>query len=331
MAAYSWLAANNPYYKDVTWDAETAALWNDDPEIPTKEEDIDSHQRVTKALYEKWLEHGAAAEDSQEHGFAMATFAVKSVHTPEGKSPWHAMVDEFARLRNRNVLRRLESLSTVDIAFVLQQFMESVTAPWTYDELISAAPEEWPEFLQTIVYEICAVTMEQGDDSEIVQVTCLEESLPEGKFQERADALTALEEACREGVVPMTDDKTGTRPAKQGRQKYPRVDAPKVFDSHADVIAENTPGYIARAFPKLFPYGTGDYHEQGSGLKKWSFGDWGRYVLVWHDQRFMRHPRFRYWFLNTWLRMKTPGARNVFWKQHPEHQDLTIDALLAPA
>jgi len=41
----------------------------------------------------------------------------------------------------------------------------------------------------------------------------------------------------------------------------------------------------------------------------------------------MRHPRFRYFFLNTWLRMKTPGVRSVFWKIHSELGDLKLEHL----
>jgi hypothetical protein len=50
-------------------------------------------------------------------------------------------------------------------------------------------------------------------------------------------------------------------------------------------------------------------------------------VLQYHDQRFMRHTRFRYFFLNTWSRMKTPGIRNVFWKIHQELGDLRLEHL----
>ena len=45
----------------------------------------------------------------------------------------------------------------------------------------------------------------------------------------------------------------------------------------------------------------------------------------------MRHIRFRYWFLDTWLRMKTHGAQNVFFRIHPDAQDLTLEDLTTPA
>ncbi len=59
----------------------------------------------------------------------------------------------------------------------------------------------------------------------------------------------------------------------QKKGKYPRVDAPEVEGQAAMAIWEDTPGYIAQAFPKLFPHGTGDFHDSQGGR-------WGRYVLM---------------------------------------------------
>ncbi len=96
-------------------------------------------------------------------------------------------------------------------------------------------------------------------------------------------------------------------------------------------IAEHTPGYIPHDFPKLFPFGTGDYHDPRGGLQgRADFGSWGRYVLQWHDGRFMRHTRFRYWFLDTWLRMKTPGTKNTFFRVRPDAVDITLDDIRDP-
>ena len=100
----------------------------------------------------------------------------------------------------------------------------------------------------------------------------------------------------------------------QKKGKYPRVDAPEVEGQAAMAIREDTPGYIAQAFPKLFPHGTGDFHDSqggrtavGSPNRMLNFAAWGRYVLTWHDGRFMRHSRFRYWLLDAPLRAMTPG------------------------
>ena len=110
----------------------------------------------------------------------------------------------------------------------------------------------------------------------------------------------------------------------RGGQKYPRVNAPAL--GRGPALPENTPGYIVRAFPKLFPHGVGDYHTLGSGRRP-LFIDWGRHVLQWHDGRFMRHSRFRYWLLNTWLRMRSPGVKDVFYRVNPHARDLTVEQL----
>ena len=33
--------------------------------------------------------------------------------------------------------------------------------------------------------------------------------------------------------------------------------------------------------------------------------------MVWHDGRFMRHTRFRYWLLDTMLRVMIPGVQQT--------------------
>ena len=89
--------------------------------------------------------------------------------------------------------------------------------------------------------------------------------------------------------------------------KYPRVAPPEVEDQVGQAVRENTPGYIAKAFPKLFPHGTGDFHELRQNFPNlFSFEEWGRVVMTWHDGRFMRHTMFRYWLLDTSLRLMTP-------------------------
>ena len=101
---------------------------------------------------------------------------------------------------------------------------------------------------------------------------------------------------------------SGEAPEPWSHRRYPRVDAPVVHDQPSSAIREDTPGYIPQAFPKISQFGTGDFHDPRGGRRgRWDFGMWGRFVMQWHDGRALRHTRFRFWFLNTWLRMKTPG------------------------
>ena len=118
-----------------------------------------------------------------------------------------------------------------------------------------------------------------------------------------------------------------------GRQaKLPRVDPPPVEDEPGQAVREDTPGYIAHAFPRLFPHGTGDFHCLRGGMQKLlKFEEWGRFVLLWHDGRFMRHPRFRYWLLDTVLRAMTPGMQRTFFKTRAVATQYSLEDLLAPA
>ena len=118
-------------------------------------------------------------------------------------------------------------------------------------------------------------------------------------------------------------------PAVHGRQvKYPRVDPPEVEDQPGQAVREDTPRYIVRAFPKLFPHGTGDYHDARPAQRRTlHFEEWGRYVMLWHDGRFMRHTRFRYWLLDTMLRVMVPGVQRTFFRTRKASQDYTLESL----
>ena len=68
------------------------------------------------------------------------------------------------------------------------------------------------------------------------------------------------------------------------KRQIPKVDAPMIDQKNP--ISEDEPGYIAKAFVRIFPFGIGDYHDQksrlGAGLK---FATWAKYILQYHDGR----------------------------------------------
>ena len=105
------------------------------------------------------------------------------------------------------------------------------------------------------------------------------------------------------GVPPQETSaaQSGTR-----RRQFPRVDAPEVKQAASMAIREDTLGHIAIAFPKLFPHGIGDFHENHGGRtapnsphRLLNFSQWERFLMTWHDGRFAQHTRFRYWLLDT--------------------------------
>ena len=58
-----------------------------------------------------------------------------------------------------------------------------------------------------------------------------------------------------------------------------------------------THGYVTAAFPTLFPFGYGSYTDRRA--QKLSWQQWSQHLINYHDGRFARHERFRYFLLNS--------------------------------
>lgn len=76
------------------------------------------------------------------------------------------------------------------------------------------------------------------------------------------------------------------------------------------------------AFPTLFPTGKGGFDE--ARQHKVSEKDWANYLLQLRGGRFARHPRFRYWALNTILRHETKKASKWYQTIQQGQAALTI-------
>ena len=50
--------------------------------------------------------------------------------------------------------------------------------------------------------------------------------------------------------------------------------------------------------------------------------------MLWHDGRFMRHTRFRYWLLDTVLRVMVPGVQRTFFRTRKACEEYTLDSLM---
>jgi hypothetical protein len=62
----------------------------------------------------------------------------------------------------------------------------------------------------------------------------------------------------------------------------------------------NSPRYIARAFPTLYPWGIGDLNEPR--IKEIKPAEYFKHLLVYKNGRFARHRRWRYFALNSLMR-----------------------------
>ena len=86
-----------------------------------------------------------------------------------------------------------------------------------------------------------------------------------------------------------------------------------------------TEGYISTAFPTLFPAGAADF------LAPWQHsvtnGNYFKHLMLYCDQRFAKHPRFRYFALNTQMRHRALQTGRIYVRQNPHDGHLSVDEL----
>jgi hypothetical protein len=86
-----------------------------------------------------------------------------------------------------------------------------------------------------------------------------------------------------------------------------------------------TEGYFSCAFPTLFPTGAGDF--LGQRQIQVTIGNYFKHLMMYDDSRFAKHPRFRFFALNTEMRWRALQTGRVYVKQHPGDAQLSLDEL----
>ena len=86
-----------------------------------------------------------------------------------------------------------------------------------------------------------------------------------------------------------------------------------------------TEGYFSMAFPTLFPTGAADF--LGQRCNQVTIGNYFTHLMKYSDGRFAKHPRFRFFALNTEMRRRALQAGRIYIQQHPGDAQLTIDEL----
>ena len=86
-----------------------------------------------------------------------------------------------------------------------------------------------------------------------------------------------------------------------------------------------TEGYFSCAFPTLFPTGAGDF--SGQRQNQVTIGNYFKHLTMYDDNRFAKHPRFRFFALNTEMRWRALQTSRVYVKQHPGDAQLSLDEL----
>ena len=112
----------------------------------------------------------------------------------------------------------------------------------------------------------------------------------------------------------------------QERQKSAdQTTVPWLHRADTPVNEFNTEGYMSCAFPTLFPTGAGDFLAPRERVV--TVGNYFKHLVRYDDGRFARHPRFRYFALNTEMRWRALQAGRVYIKQHPKDARLSLDEL----
>ena len=86
-----------------------------------------------------------------------------------------------------------------------------------------------------------------------------------------------------------------------------------------------TEGYFSMAFPSLFPTGSADF--LGHRCNQVTIGNYFTHLMKYRDGRFARHPRFRFFALNTEMRWRALQSGRIYVQQHPGDAQLTVDVL----
>ena len=86
-----------------------------------------------------------------------------------------------------------------------------------------------------------------------------------------------------------------------------------------------TEGYFSCAFPTLFPTGAADF--SGRRQNQVTIGNYFKHLMMYDDSRFAKHPRFRFFALNTEMRWRALQTGRVYVRQHPGDAQLSLDEL----
>jgi hypothetical protein len=329
-AAFLWLKARNSFYVNIKWDESVAQQWSEEDVAVgiTREEDLVSDQllAVNQEVFERWMQEAEAQQDSAERGFSMGHRLLKLLAQQQEDTAtechWSLLRTLAADLQGQRCIRAASSLPENMIA-ALTHVHGVVELPVPPDISISSVthflagmpPTEWSDELLVLYSELHTVRGLVSADEPTVLLGGVSAAPPGEDVGQREDILEAMAaavvdvkhqaERCEDVMAEAEGDGAAVPDfvSAQGhlkRPRFPRVDPPPVEDEPGKAIREDTPGYIAQAFPKLFPHGAGDFHCLRCGMPKLlKFEEWGRFVLLWHDGRFIRHPRFRYWLLDT--------------------------------
>ena len=297
--AFQWLRVNNPYYRDVEWREDWAQEWGqDDVDIgTTRDEDFEDGDTivVNKEAFDAWMQEVLRHRASGDDGFQMGGRLLELVESArdaedEACDDWNriralaadALESPFCRCQNtlsRDILAAVlynhEAIEMDGVTDISAKKLRGALRHWPSEEL--------PVELCRLHSEMLMICEEMAKDVPPEHACALSSPEISDDVGHRGHVVQGASEAVLRkfgGGVPNDPEEegpvlgrvhpesrrepsaaqTGSRP-----RQYPRVDAPEVEDAASMAIREDTPGYIAMAFPKLFPHGVGDFHDNRGG------------------------------------------------------------------
>ncbi|CAG8802972.1 2782_t:CDS:2, partial [Cetraspora pellucida] len=110
---------------------------------------------------------------------------------------------------------------------------------------------------------------------------------------------------------------------KRVQARNPPVEWPQIDSNPVNEF--QTPGYIARAFPTLYPYGRADLRSER--IKEVKPAEYFKHLLLYKDGRFARHTCWRYFALNSQMRWRALQEGSVFVRQNLNDDQLTVEEI----
>ena len=327
----------------------------------SREEDFEDGQAlvVNKDSFEMWMQLVRRHRSSEDSGFELGgrlldlVEGARNADDDDACDEWNVMRSLAADALGNSFLRVASTLCRDVLAAVLYSHdaieiddATDMSAKKLQTSLSHWPPEDLPVEILRLHSEMMLACEDVGKDVPLEHAGALSSAAASDDVGLRGKIVGASEAVLKKFGFGAGDESAGpgdaredARPVEPGARprQYPRVDAPEVEDAAAMAIRENTPGYIAMAFPKLFPHGTGDFHDDQGGrtasnspYRLLTFAQWGGFVMTWHDGRFARHSRFRYWLVDTSLRAMAPSLQHTFLKTHAAAKDYTLQDLEDP-
>ncbi len=123
----------------------------------------------------------------------------------------------------------------------------------------------------------------------------------------------------------ITERETIKKSVEQRSSNLQKETVPWPKSGDTPVNEFQTEGYITCAFPTLFPTGAGDF--VAPRPRTVTAGNYFKHLMMYGDGQFAKHPRFRYFALNTEMRWRALQTGRIYIRKHPKDGKLTLDEL----